>query len=438
MTDTYVTYAPGEWTLVARSGRYLLVETSPTDSAVSRLWSALETPADSEAVPSALAVLDTELRDQAFCLVTVGSDSVHVAQRGLGALLDGRLIAADTTPVSVAVPPAGGMIIASSATGAGAFQIPIESGVVGAAAIIVIQVGDEPATSGTNPPSQNEPEPPMPADDAADADDAEPPLAGVAINRPITDDDLANLPAPVAGTGLNSVRAATGSSPGARLWDNVPVLEPEGDSPQHESLDAEVPEARTDETLPSVGLPAAGIDPLLELPPPSADPGVSGDETAPDGPTVLAGYCLNGHVTPAHAPGCRVCGDPLPPQTPRTIARPPLGALVLQDGTRIELDHGAVLGRAPRVPDEATEEPHLVNLAAYGRDVSRQHAEVIVQGWSVFIRDLGSANGTKVHAPGGETTDLEPGVSLPLLPGSTVEIAEVTRVEYQAASASDR
>ncbi|MCX6398062.1 MAG: FHA domain-containing protein [Propionibacteriales bacterium] len=111
----------------------------------------------------------------------------------------------------------------------------------------------------------------------------------------------------------------------------------------------------------------------------------------------------------------------------------PLGHLLLEDGTAIELDRRIVLGRAPRVPEGAADQPRLVSLAAYGRDVSRQHLEVVLQDGAAFVRDLGSANGTQVHDPFGRTTELEPGTATPLQPGSRIEVAEVTTVYYRPA-----
>lgn len=150
-----------------------------------------------------------------------------------------------------------------------------------------------------------------------------------------------------------------------------------------------------------------------------------------DPETVLAAYCSRGHVSDAEAPECRVCGDPMPAQPPRAITRPSLGALVLATGESIDLDRGAVLGRAPRTPQDSSDVRHLINLSAYGRDVSRQHVEVIVEGWDVFVRDLGSANGTRIRDSSGTTTVLEPGVALRLAPDSEIDIAGATRISYR-------
>lgn len=332
MTDTHVSYAPGTWTLLARGGRYLLVDATPADQPIGLLWSALESAGDLAGV---LETVTRALPDAGYCLFQVVDGEVHLAQHSIAATLDGAPIDGGATPVIVRLPATGGTIVAAPTPAQAGPQIPIEGGVVGAGAVVLEW----------------------------------------AVVRPN----------PVTNT---------------QIWADVPQLD--------QALAAPTPVA-------------AALD--LAVRP--------ADRAPAPGTTVLAAICLNGHYSGAHAPTCRVCGSLMPAQTPRTVARPTLGALVLQDDTRIDLDRGAILGRAPQVPQEAEEPPHLVNLAAYGRDVSRQHAEVIVRGWSVFVRDLGSANGTRIHDPSGQITTLETGVAVPLLPDSLIEIAEVTTIRYR-------
>ena len=101
-----------------------------------------------------------------------------------------------------------------------------------------------------------------------------------------------------------------------------------------------------------------------------------------------------------------------------------LGVLVFSTGERVLLDRDAVLGRNPHPPRRLAAgpetEPRLVRLRAAG--VSRQHAIVRLDGGRLMIDDLGSANGTRVTAPGSIATVVVPGVSSMLLPGSLVEL----------------
>ncbi len=139
--------------------------------------------------------------------------------------------------------------------------------------------------------------------------------------------------------------------------------------------------------------------------------------------TVLAASCPLGHMSPAFAPQCRVCGRDITPQQPQTIARPMLGRLLLPDNESVDLDRPVIFGRAPRVLDEQGERPHLINISRYGEYLSRMHLEVSLQGWHVLARDLGSTSGTMVTLPGRPPESLRPDEPLVLEPGSIVDLA---------------
>lgn len=143
------------------------------------------------------------------------------------------------------------------------------------------------------------------------------------------------------------------------------------------------------------------------------------------GPTVLAGYCPVGHLTPPHAPRCRVCGAAMGAgQEPFEIARPPLGVLRLSTGDVVTLDRPVVLGRAPEIPADAAERPHALRLVSPENDISRNHAEVVLDGWHVYVRDLNSTNGTEVTLPGQQPMRLRPGELQLLENGATVSLAD--------------
>lgn len=149
------------------------------------------------------------------------------------------------------------------------------------------------------------------------------------------------------------------------------------------------------------------------------------------GPSVLAVDCPNGHQTSAHEPTCRLCGEPVgDSQEPRQIPRPPLGALVLASGDRLVLDKDAVLGRAPHEPEGATERPHLLRVGDNG-DISRQHARIMLDGWHVIVRDLGTANGTTLTLPGGSPQQLRANEDYQLEDGAEIGIADVVTLRYE-------
>ncbi len=152
---------------------------------------------------------------------------------------------------------------------------------------------------------------------------------------------------------------------------------------------------------------------------------------AGSGPSVLAVLCAQGHPTPPHGDSCRICGSSIPPQDTFTMPRPALGSLRLSTGDVVTLDRSVLLGRAPTLgPGIAvTERPHVVKVPSPERDVSRNHVEVVLEGWHVLIRDLGTTNGTTVTLPGGMPVRLRANDQQVLEPGSIVSMAdEVTFV----------
>ena len=139
-----------------------------------------------------------------------------------------------------------------------------------------------------------------------------------------------------------------------------------------------------------------------------------------DRPVVLAVLCPAGHPSPPHAGRCRICGREIPPQQPFPMPRPPLGVLRISTGGVVPLDRGVLLGRAPRVNEElpADQRPHLLRVGGPDRDISRNHAEVVLEGWHVLVRDLGSTNGTTVTLPGQEPVRLRPTEDQGIEPGA--------------------
>lgn len=196
--------------------------------------------------------------------------------------------------------------------------------------------------------------------------------------------------------------------------------------------------------------PAAAPTPAQPAPSQPAPTGAADDEDGDDaptvlraelvkelgsagivGPSVLAVDCPNGHQTSAHEPTCRLCKAPVgDSQEPRQIPRPPLGALVLASGDRLVLDKDAVLGRAPHEPEGSTERPHLVRVGDNG-DISRQHARIMLDGWHVIVRDLGTANGTTLTLPGGSPQQLRANEDYQLEDGAEIGIADVVTLRYE-------
>ena len=160
-----------------------------------------------------------------------------------------------------------------------------------------------------------------------------------------------------------------------------------------------------------------------DLPPsPDADTPLDALGAAADAPIVLGVYCKNGHFGDPNARSCVVCGvsrgrrGPAPQPGPR----PPLGALVLDHGSALELSADCVIGREPTL-DPSVAAGEAQPLAIVDSAVSRIHARIHLDGWQVFLIDLGSVNGTRIRLPGKRSEQaLEPNVPVPLQSGTRV------------------
>jgi hypothetical protein len=147
-------------------------------------------------------------------------------------------------------------------------------------------------------------------------------------------------------------------------------------------------------------------------------------------------YCENGHFNDPEARYCAVCGASIDPLTSlRQLGkRPPLGVLVLGDGSVCQVDADYVIGREPTL-DSAVADGRARPLRLMGASgvVSRVHARVELDGWRVFITDLRSANGTQVLPPGERTpTRLEHGVRAPLVAGTQIRLGGEYGLQYDS------
>ena len=175
---------------------------------------------------------------------------------------------------------------------------------------------------------------------------------------------------------------------------------------------------------PGAAVPAREATGPAEMPPlPFAGgPGDGTGAAAAGAPIVLGVYCKNGHFGDPNARSCAVCGVSRNRRgmVPQPGPRPPLGALVLDDDSAVELNADCVVGREPTLdPSVVAGEAHP--LCINDEAVSRVHARVHLDGWRVFLMDLGSVNGTRIRPPGKRSDQaLQPNVPVPLQSGTRV------------------
>lgn len=115
------------------------------------------------------------------------------------------------------------------------------------------------------------------------------------------------------------------------------------------------------------------------------------------------------------------------------MPRPPLGVLRLSTGDVVTLDRSVRLGRTPTAGEGVApgDRPHLVRVPSPERDISRNHVEVVLDGWHVLVRDLGTTNGTTVALPGEPPVRLRAADQQVLEPGSVVAMADEVSFTFE-------
>jgi hypothetical protein len=117
-------------------------------------------------------------------------------------------------------------------------------------------------------------------------------------------------------------------------------------------------------------------------------------------PEVSGLLCSSTHLNSPTSTECWICGAAVGNATGRG-PRPPLGRVSTKDKRSWILDGNFVLGRKPETADAVKAgraRPIVVPDDQTG--VSRSHAEIELDGWTILVRDLGSSNGTFVLLPG--------------------------------------
>jgi hypothetical protein len=293
------------------------------------------------------------------------------------------------------------------------------------------------------------PAPAAPTPPPSDAPSLAPPVKGALIdsvpwrsggsNVPAPDPTPASMPAP---TPAPAPAPAPTPAPASTPAPPTPVLRPAVPTPAAPPPATPSP-AAAPQPQPAQSQPAAHPTPAAPADPASpADEAeatvdrrtlLGGSPAVDAGPMVLAVLCPAGHTSPPHSAGCRVCGRDIPVQQPFSTPRPSLGVLRLESGDVVQLDRGVLLGRSPKVNAElaAADRPHLVRVSSAQNDISRNHVEIVLEGWHVLIRDLESTNGTTVALPGQLPMRLRPSDQQVLEPGTVITLADEVSLTYE-------
>lgn len=130
-----------------------------------------------------------------------------------------------------------------------------------------------------------------------------------------------------------------------------------------------------------------------------AQPPALGLLPAPAGPVMVLGVaCPQGHHNHPDAVYCSQCGTKMGVHQTTVLVngiRPPLGVLVVDDGTTFSIDQDLIVGRdAPSHADVRAGTASPMMLSDDSLALSRHHARIRLDDWSVFVTDLNSSNGT--------------------------------------------
>lgn len=227
------------------------------------------------------------------------------------------------------------------------------------------------------------------------------------------------------------------------------------------------------ETVLSPGAPSAPADPAAPsgsaVPPPSAappagpEPSTDADETAdhdghtvmrsdlgdladvgtsqpaaPEapappttGPMVLARTCAQGHANPPSSTQCAVCGQSLDGEAAQ-VRRPSLGRMRMSTGEVIELDRPVVIGRQPQANRVGPGTmPRMIQVRSPHGDISRNHCEVVLEGWHVQLKDLKATNGTVLIREGRPPRRLGQGEEIMLLDGDIADLGDGVSARFE-------
>ena len=122
-----------------------------------------------------------------------------------------------------------------------------------------------------------------------------------------------------------------------------------------------------------------------------------------------------------------------PPPTAPTPETEAASAFRIGDRAPERVDTAVYVGRQPRSPRITGQIlPRLVRVDSPSREVSATHIELRPTNHGLVLTDLESTNGTVVREPGSGVRRLESGESLPVVPGTLIDIGDGNVIEILA------
>ena len=323
--------------------------------------------------------------------------------------------------------PAAGTSLHAGVVPAGGFSLELR-----------LQQDTAPGTGDPTPTPAAAPAPAPPIDDEAESDAQRAAPTGLAALReatgiedstPDTKRSVADTATPAA-TPTRAVQAPlpaeTTAEPARRAAPAFPNPPSAGAPPSAPAATASTDTAhRSPVRFPGDDPADVNGDPEVTL-----EPGDIGNRpSAPPPRLIRAHLCSNGHQNPPHLATCRVCRDELGDHDMVTVEQPVLATAELPSGDSISIDTTIVLGRNPSDGAARVDGPHRLVVLDAPASVSRTHAVISAEGWTITATDCGSQGGSAlVPAGSGEPIELVPWVPHELSGGDVLYLGGPTPV----------
>lgn len=407
MTHRYTAASDG-WLAFITPARQLFVAGNPDAAIIDRLWTRIRDERGPAGVLETLAA-NGLFSTPPFAFIELGDGGVDVIVRGDAVVRAGAEQVSGSDAATWIEHRLPGGSVGVTLAGSGSLELPIEAGVVRAAAF----------ATGTAQPRQAAAATPAAANLAAVTPPATPEPVYVDVPPDATIPLAQFIAEEEARTRAAQGQTAVSEETVVELPDAAapPMAAPTGEPAASDPGSAEAGPASADgydylfgETVYHSVQDAAvrtEAPPEEETERPAEQQPVEGDH---DGSTVLASSITR-------------TGRQRRPRGKAAAATAPAIAVVLPTGAREPLEEALVLGRSPSVSGvPGGQLPRLVTLSSGDQDISRSHVRIALEGGTVVVTDLHSRNGTTIVLPSGETQKLRGGEPTPVILGTVVDL----------------
>lgn len=466
-----ITYAPGEWIVVVRSGTLVVLPGDTGHTIISGIWDALAESRNLEVAlravtkafdgdvmsmpPFAIASLQSRLHVMVRGKITIrsrgssGSEHAETEISGVHVSTWNEQVLQDQDSLDVRFEEAASVEPV----------LPLEAGVVRAARVAISLTDAVPYQSGgarEAAPDQPDRAPEAALDQASLGSGGDQTMRPADLDEIEEDNEAGDIPGESTETAQFSQvdessdagDASSQSQPAPSRPDliaSVPWAEPRPSSPAAAPRAERQPDAPDEAPASPAHEPGAPAEDEVdhdghtvmrsELNSPTAP---SPDSTAPaetrgpsTAPIVLARMCPSGHANPPTNTNCSTCGATITAE-PGQTRRPSLGSMRMSNGEVVDLDRSVIVGRQPSMSRvQGNVMPRMVQVRSDEGDISRSHVEVQLEGWHVMLRDLNSTNGTFLVREGQPPRRLAQGEHTMLLDGDIAKLGDDVWLRFE-------